>query len=285
MVKSSCWGTAVVLFACSLSYAQIPSTPEAEKSTAATPTVPLSQSEQLQADVQQICPVTGAKLGSTGVPIKVRIGQQYAFLCGKACQSQKVDATHWQTIQTHLAMAQGICPIMEKPVDANMKSTVIQGYRIFVCCPPCIAKIQAGPESAMEKVIANYRTHVDRQRQIASDQSHLIAQGICPVSGRALKSLDEAVKVQAGPEEVAFLCSQHCVEGKIKAEYWKTVQSNLAKAQKICPVMEQAVDSSMKSIVVNGRRIFVCCPPCIDKIKADPATYLEKLNQQIDAQK
>ena len=37
----------------------------------------------------------------------------------------------------------------------------------------------------------------------------------------------------------------------------------------------------MKSTVVNGRKIFVCCPPCIAKIEADPATYVAKLDAQI----
>ena len=45
--------------------------------------------------------------------------------------------------------------------------------------------------------------------------------------------------------------------------------------------MGKAVDASMKSTVVNGRKIFVCCPPCIEKIKADPATYVAKLDAQI----
>jgi len=47
--------------------------------------------------------------------------------------------------------------------------------------------------------------------------------------------------------------------------------------------MGKAVDASMKSTVVNGRKIFVCCPPCIKKIDADPAAYVAKLDAQIAA--
>ena len=46
-------------------------------------------------------------------------------------------------------------------------------------------------------------------------------------------------------------------------------------------MMGKPVDANMKSTVVNGRKIFVCCPPCIKKINADPAKYLAKIDSQI----
>ena len=241
----------------------------------------LTEADQLQIAVQKICPVLGTELGSMGDPIKVKIGEQVAFLCCKGCQGKQVNAEHWKTIQTRIAKAQGICPIMEKPVDATMKSTVVNGQQVFVCCPPCIPKIQADVVGALKKVNAKYTSFVAAERQVDSDQIHARAQGICPVSGQKLGSMGEPIKVKVGKEEVAFLCCKGCVGKKIDAEHWKTVQTNLAKAQGICPVMELPVDASMKFTVVNGRKIFVCCPPCIAKIEADPTTYVVKLNEQI----
>ena len=88
--------------------------------------------------------------------------------------------------------------------------------------------------------------------------------------------MGDPIKVKVGEKEVAFLCCKGCVGKDINAEHWKTIQTNLAAAQKTCPVMGKAVDASMKSTVINGRKIFVCCPPCIKKIEADPATYIAK---------
>lgn len=241
----------------------------------------LTKADHLQISVQKICPVTGEALGSMGEPLKVKVGEQVAYLCCKGCQGKELNAEHWKTIQTNIAAAQGTCPIMGKPVDAAMKSTVVNGQQVFVCCPPCIAKIQADVEGSLKKVNASYVSFVAKERQAKSDQLHATAQGICPVSGGKLGSMGDPIKVKVGEEEVAFLCCKGCVGKKINAEHWATIQTNLATAQKTCPVMGKAVDASMKSTVVNGRKIFVCCPPCIKKIKADPATYVAKLDAQI----
>lgn len=241
----------------------------------------LTDADQLQIAVQKICPVTGEELGSMGEPLKVKVGEQVAFLCCKGCQGKELKAEHWRTIQARMAKAQGICPIMEKPVDAAMKSTVVKGQQVFVCCPPCIAKIQADVEGSLKKVNDSYVSFIEKEGQAKSDQLHATAQGICPVTGNKLGSMGAPIKVKVGEEEVAFLCCKSCVGKEIKAEHWSTIQTNLATAQKTCPVMGKAVDASMKSTVVSGRRIFVCCPPCIEKIKADPATYVAKVDAQI----
>ena len=90
------------------------------------------------------------------------------------------------------------------------------------------------------------------------------------------------MKVKFGENEIGFLCCKGCVGKKMNADYWKMIQTNLAKAQGVCPVMEQPVDSSMESTVVNGRKIFVCCPPCIKKIDAEPVKFVAILDSQIE---
>jgi len=122
---------------------------------------------------------------------------------------------------------------------------------------------------------------VDAVRQAGSVEVHATAQVICPVTGQKLGSMGAPVKVKFGEKEIGFLCCKGCVGKQMDAEHWKTIQANLAKAQGVCPVMEEPVDSSMKSTVVNGRKIFVCCPPCIEKIEAAPAAYVAKLDSQI----
>jgi len=112
----------------------------------------LTDADQLQIAVQKICPVSGGALGSMGDPVKVKVGEQVAFLCCKGCQGQ------------------GTCPIMGKPVDATMKSTVVNGQQVFVCCPPCIAKIQADADGSLKKVNASYVSFVAKERQ-ANGQS------------------------------------------------------------------------------------------------------------------
>lgn len=73
----------------------------------------LTDNDRLQIAVQKICPVSGGELGSMGEPVKVKVGEQVAYLCCKGCQNKKLDAKHWATIQQRIAVAQGSCPIME----------------------------------------------------------------------------------------------------------------------------------------------------------------------------
>lgn len=233
--------------------------------------------------VQKICPVTGEELGSMGEPIKTKAGEQNMFLCCKGCVGKQANAEHWKTIQSNLAAAQGTCPIMGKPVDATMKSTIVDGQQVFVCCPPCIEKIEADVQGTLKKVNASYVSFVVAETQASSDKQHIAAQGICPVTGKELGSMGDPVKVQVGEDQHAFLCCKGCVGKEINAEHWKTIQDNLAKAQGTCLVLGKPVDATMKSTVVSGRKIFVCCPPCIEKIKADPAAFLAKLDKQIAA--
>ena len=74
----------------------------------------LSQRDQLRIKAQQICPVSGQKLGNHGQPIKVNVGKESVYLCCKGCLKSKVDPQHWSTIHGNFAKAQHMCPVMKK---------------------------------------------------------------------------------------------------------------------------------------------------------------------------
>lgn len=111
--------------------------------------------------VQGICPVTGNRLGSHGEPVKAKIGEETMFLCCKGCASGEVDPQHWATIHANFAEAQGICPVMEQDLPEEPKWTIVEGRIVYVCCPPCIDKIEADPETYLDKVDGYYRAWVD----------------------------------------------------------------------------------------------------------------------------
>lgn len=115
--------------------------------------------EQLRRDqvftaVQQICPVSGQKLGEHGTPIMVTVGEQKerVFLCCKGCLHQKIDPKHWVTIHANFAKAQRICPVMKKELPQNPKWTIVDGHVVYVCCPPCTGKIEADPKTFVRQI-------------------------------------------------------------------------------------------------------------------------------------
>lgn len=108
--------------------------------------------DQLRAAVQEICPVSGGKLGSMGTPVKVHIGEETVFLCCKGCLQGKVDAKHWATIHANAASAQARCPVMDKALPKDAKWTIVEGQIVYICCPPCAKKITADPKTYLQKV-------------------------------------------------------------------------------------------------------------------------------------
>jgi hypothetical protein len=156
---------------------------------------------------------------------------------------------------------------------------VVNGQQIFVCCPPCIEKIQADPVAALAKVTASYTAFVAADSQPNTQQLLIAAQGICPVSGKALGSTGAPIKATTADGEEVYLCCMGCQGKPSSAVHSKTIQANLIKAQGVCPVTNEALPTDAQSTVVDGRRVFVCCPDCIAKIKADPSTYLARVNE------
>lgn len=113
----------------------------------------LSQHDQIHIAVQEICPVSGQKLGDHGAPLKVKIGEEALFVCCRGClQGKQVSPQHWATIHANFAKAQRICPIMKKELPANPKWTVIEGQIVYVCCPPCTEKIAAEPQRFLQQI-------------------------------------------------------------------------------------------------------------------------------------
>ena len=51
-----------------------------------------------------------------------------------------------------------------------------------------------------------------------------------------------------------------------------------AIAQKTCPIMGNPINKKI-FIEHNGKKVYFCCPDCIDKFKADPEKYVTTLPQ------
>ncbi len=120
--------------------------------------------DQLRIAVQEICPMSGNKLGEHGAPIKVKVGEETVFLCCKGCLKDKIEPRHWATIHANIAKAQRICPIMKKELPKNPKWTVVDGQMVYVCCPPCAKKIAADPKTSLRYVDGLYTASLQARR-------------------------------------------------------------------------------------------------------------------------
>ena len=117
--------------------------------------------DQLRIAVQQICPVSGQRLGEHGAPIKVKVGEETVFLCCQGCLQKKINPQHWATIHANMARAQRICPVMKRPLPKNPKWTIAEGQVVYTCCPPCGKKILAKPDTYLHKVDELYAASLE----------------------------------------------------------------------------------------------------------------------------
>ncbi len=122
-------------------------------------------SDELRAAVQEICPVTGQKLGAHGKPIKAKFGQEEVFLCCEGCLQEKVNKDHWNTIHSNVAKAQARCPVMGKSLPKTAKSTIVEGRIVYICCPPCAKKIEADPKAYLQKVDEFYAASIKARQK------------------------------------------------------------------------------------------------------------------------
>lgn len=120
--------------------------------------------DQLRIAVQEICPMTGEKLGSMGPPIKVQVGQETVFLCCQGCLKDKINPQHWATIHANIAKAQRICPVMKKQLPKNPKWTFVDGQIVYICCPGCDKKIVADPNAYLRQIDELYATSLQAKR-------------------------------------------------------------------------------------------------------------------------
>lgn len=118
----------------------------------------LSNRDRLRVSVQEICPISGSKLGTHGIPLKVQVGKEQVFLCCKSCLKGKINPQHWATIHANFAKAQGKCPVMKEALPANPKWIIVQGQIVYVCCPPCTKKIVNAPEKYLRMIDDYYTT-------------------------------------------------------------------------------------------------------------------------------
>ena len=85
-----------------------------------------------------------------------------------------------------------------------------------------------------------------------------------------------------------YHCCPMC-SAKLKADpdkYFKKAAAEgvlFENIQTTCPVTGDTLENKSVYTDFEGRRIVFCCRDCVDKFNADPAKYLEKLDEGTDA--
>jgi hypothetical protein len=121
--------------------------------------------EELRMAVQEICPMTGDQLKSdrkTWKWIDPKT-KETLYVCCEECMKSKPDEKHIETIRSNFAKAQAHCLVMtDNEITPESKFGIVEGHAVFVCCPPCIKKMQASPEKFLKQLDDLYEAYVKK---------------------------------------------------------------------------------------------------------------------------
>lgn len=111
--------------------------------------------ERLRIAVQAICPVSGESLTGHAKPVKMidLDTKEVLYVCCEDCLKSKPEAKYLDKIRSNFAKAQGHCLVMtDNVVSEKSKHGIVEGHFVFVCCPPCVKKMNAAPETFLSKL-------------------------------------------------------------------------------------------------------------------------------------
>jgi YHS domain-containing protein len=141
--------------------------------------------------------------------------------------------------------------------------------------------VVAGLMLTLQSVAAEQgHAHGTGHHETAAREEAITPQTTCPVMGG---KINPKLYVDADGKRV-YVCCQGCIPAvkKDPGRYIKKLEEQgvtVARLQTTCPVMGGKINPKLH-VDADGKRIYVCCPACIPKVKEDPGKYIRKLQEQ-----
>jgi hypothetical protein len=161
--------------------------------------------------------------------------------------------------------ANSTCPIMGKPASAELFTDSEQG-RIYVCCLPCVKKIQSD---------------LDRAMKAAYPRARKAKNELCPVMGKPIKEGAPSVVVQ-GIE--IKLCCDACkkeMQTNLQVFLAKAMDPNLVDVKNtVCPVTGKPTEPNA-FCVIGKDLVRLSSQKCVAEVKEDPAGILAKAKSSV----
>jgi len=211
------------------------------------------------------------------------------------------------------ATVNAMCPIGKEPIVASAGTVEYKGVTIGLCCPGCGEQFLSWDEARKDEFLALARARREPGQELHGGQPEAkpaqeaardaepwtdrYTLATCPISGRKLGSMGEPVVKRYEGREVRFCCAG-CIE-RFEADpaaAWKKVDEAMARDQRPFYPLETCVvsDEPLKEdgrdvateVVFNNRLVRLCCRSCAREFRADPRSFVKKLDKAAaDAQR
>ena len=162
--------------------------------------------------------------------------------------------------------ANATCPIMGKPSSITLFTDTEYG-RIYVCCKPCIKKIQRDPKIA-------YDTAYPTAKKAGN--------AICPVMGETIEDSEHKVVLQG--HEIALCCEPCGAEARANPQVTlvKALDPKVKDlANEVCPITSEEVTANAFCLI-GDTLIRLSSPGCVESVKKDPKGTIEKATKATD---
>lgn len=257
--------------------------PRARLASTARP-VKLSDEELIA--MQQICPVTGAKLGSMGKPVQVKLGEQTVFLCCEGCEKPiKADPAKY--------LERLAPPPQDTVLTIPEQAVVDTGTRkvVYVEREPGLyesVEVTLGPRvgnvypvlsglTVGQQVVAAGSFLLDAETRLnpAASAAYFGASGQAGSSDSSPTGTSTTSRSATTREKKP---SQADLENIAKLP---PEDRELAIRQAVCPVTGEPLGSMGVPLkfIVKGVPVFVCCKGCEAQVREHPDKVLEKINR------
>ena len=247
---------------------------------------------------QEVCPVTGAKLGSMGDPVPIQVAGQTVYLCCTGCESAierepEKYVSRLQTVSDEGVLSVPVTAVIDtgdqKIVYVERDSGVYEGLQV-----------QLGPKSngyyavisgllPGDKVAASGAFLIDAETRLnpAASASYFGASGGSPVeqiagSPRSASRRGvggEGLSAGTGDENPKSvpLTQQLTANELDEIANLPEADQRLAKQQVLCPITMAPLGSMglPLKIEVGDDAVFVCCAGCKKDVLTEPEEMVE----------
>lgn len=251
----------------------------------------LSPADRKQAEAQKFCPILAdSRLGSMGVPVKLKLEGRDVFLCCPACKGGAEEDAPGTLAKVDKLLKRG----PDKPAKATDGDRADKQERTIA--------------SALAKLSAEDRKLAEAQRfcPILPD-SRLGSMGVpikltlegktaflccAACKGKAtkdpaatLQKVDKLLKQSAEPQAPAAKdAPKSKEEQEIAEELGKLSKEDriLAEKQRFCAVSEDSRLGSMgvpTKLMIDGEPVFLCCEGCETAAKEDAAATVKRVRE------
>jgi len=238
---------------------------------------------------QKICPVTGAKLGSMGEPVKVQVGAQTVFLCCEGCEKPLQEQSAKYLERLAAPPDDAVLSIPEQAVIDTGRMKVV-----YVEREPGLyegVEVELGPRtggyypvidglSAGDKVAAAGSFLLDAETRLnpGASSSYFGASG-GPSGIGAENNSTSSVPATGGMQKTktkSLSAADLKNIAKLPAD-----NRELAIAQGVCPVTGEPLGSMgvPVKVMLKGIPVFLCCKGCEEKAHEDGDEIVRKLKR------